>query len=71
MSSREKGALTKDSVSLLPCFYFVEVLGCFLLLFLLLLTIRIFLRTVQLNGSDSGSSADVILCGDPPARKIL
>lgn len=25
MSAREKGILTKDSVSLLPCFYFVEV----------------------------------------------
>ncbi|TNN36290.1 hypothetical protein EYF80_053547 [Liparis tanakae] len=25
MSAREKGPLTKDSVSLLPCFYFVEV----------------------------------------------
>lgn len=25
MSAREKGTLTKDSVSLLPCFYFVEV----------------------------------------------
>lgn len=25
MTAREKGMLTKDSVSLLPCFYFVEV----------------------------------------------
>lgn len=25
MSARDKGVLTKDSVSLLPCFYFVEV----------------------------------------------
>ncbi|XP_031729546.1 phospholipid phosphatase-related protein type 4-like [Anarrhichthys ocellatus] len=25
MSAREKGSLTKDSVSLLPCFYFVEL----------------------------------------------
>ncbi len=28
MSAREKGILTKDSVSLLPCFYFVEVGWC-------------------------------------------
>lgn len=28
MSARDKGILTKDSVSLLPCFYFVEVGSC-------------------------------------------
>ena len=34
MSVREKGILTKDSVSLLPCFYFVEVSSCCMLLIL-------------------------------------
>lgn len=32
MSARAKGILTKDSVSLLPCFYFVEVGWCCMLL---------------------------------------
>ena len=32
MSAREKGIPTKDSVSLLPCFYFVEVGRCCMLL---------------------------------------
>lgn len=32
MSAREKGTPTKDSVSLLPCFYFVEVGSCCMLL---------------------------------------
>lgn len=57
MSAREKGALTKDSVSLLPCFYFVEVIGYFLFSLIIVL-----LRIVKLSGSDSGSSVDEIQC---------